>query len=68
MRSKDKRYSQVLKDSGKRPDVVVTSTKSDTMILAELPVSWEDRMEESNALKCEKYTDLTGFEDSSQSN
>ena len=29
-----KHYPQVLKDSGKRPDVVVTSTKSDAMILA----------------------------------
>ena len=33
--------------------------QSQMSILAELTFPWEDRMEESNALKCEKYTDLT---------
>ena len=50
-------YPQLLRDSGRRPDVVLASLSSDTFILVELTVPWEDRIEESNVLKTEKYSD-----------
>ena len=36
----------------------MTSTKTDTVILMELTVPWEDRMELSNVLKEDKYSEL----------
>ena len=50
-------YSQLLRDSGRRPEVVFTSS-SDAFILVELTVPWEDRIEASNVLKTKKYSDL----------
>ena len=52
-------YPQVLAESGKRPDVVLSSTKADTFVLAELTVPWEDRIGQSNTLKEDRYMELT---------
>ena len=52
-------YLQVLAESGKRPDVVLPSTKADTFVLAELTVPWEDRIGQSNTLKEDRYMELT---------
>ena len=48
----------MLRDSGRRPDVVLASLSSDAFILVELTVPWEDRIEASNVLKTEKYSGL----------
>ena len=50
---------KVLQESGKRPDLVMASTATDSFILVELTVPWEDRMDLSNALKSDRYLDLT---------
>ena len=41
-----------------RPDIVITSTNTKTVILVELTVPWEDRLEESHEIKRNKYEDL----------
>ena len=46
-------------ESGQRPDAVMASKKTDTIIIAELTVPWEDRMEQSNVLKENRYSELT---------
>ena len=51
-------YPQLLRDSGRRPDVVLASSSSDAFILIELTVPWVDRIEASNVLKTEKYSGL----------
>ena len=48
----------MLRDSGRRPDVVFASSSSDAFIFVELTVPWEDWIEASNVLKTEKYSDL----------
>ena len=50
-------YPQLIRNSGRRP-AVLASPSSDAFILAELTVPWEDRIEASNMLKTEKYSDL----------
>ena len=52
-------YPQVLVESGKRPEVVLSSSKADTFVLVELTVPWEDMMGRSNSLKEDRYMDLT---------
>ena len=52
-------YPQVLIESGKRPDLVLVSSSTDAIILVELTVPWEDRFQYSNALKADKYADLS---------
>ena len=54
-----KHYPQVIQESGQRPDAVMASKKTDTIIVAELTVPWEDRMEQSNVLKEDRYSELT---------
>ena len=51
-------YPQVLIESGKRPDLVLVSS-TDAIILVELTVPWEDRLQYSNAFKADKYADLS---------
>ena len=41
-----------------RPDLVLTSNSTKTVIVVELTVPWEDRFEESHELKKAKYEDL----------
>ena len=50
---------KVLQESGKQPDLVLASTATDSFILVESTVPWEDRMDLSNALKSDQYLDLT---------
>ena len=50
---------KVLQESGKRPELVLASTATDSFMLVELTVPWEDRMDLSNALKSDRYLDLT---------
>ena len=52
-------YPQVLIESGKKPDLVLVSSSTDAIILVELTVPWEDRLQYSNALKADKYADLS---------
>ena len=53
-------YPQVLIESGKRPDLVLVSSSTDAIILVELTVPpWEDRLQYSNALKADKYANLS---------
>ena len=49
----------MLVENGKRPDTVLVSPSRDAIILMELTVPWEDRLQYSNALKVEKYADLS---------
>ena len=51
-------YPQVPIESGKRPLVLVSSS-TDAIILVELMVPWEDRLQYSNELKADKYADLS---------
>ena len=39
--------------------MVLSSTKADTFVLAELAVPWEDRIGQSNTLKEDRYMELT---------
>ncbi|XP_045174487.2 uncharacterized protein LOC123535800 [Mercenaria mercenaria] len=41
-----------------RPDIVIWSRNQKTVIMVELTVPWEERVEESNELKREKYEEL----------
>ena len=60
-------YPQSLRDSGRMLDVLLASSSSDAFILIELTVPWEDRIEASNVLKTEKYSDLAkDLEDSAR--
>ena len=52
-------YPLVLIESGKRPDSVLVSSSTDDIILVELTVPWEDRLQYSNALEADKYADLS---------
>ena len=52
-------YPQMLIESGKRPDLVLVSSSTDAIILVELTVPWEDRLQYSNALKADKYANLS---------
>ena len=38
-------YHQVLLESGKRPDLMLVWSSTDAIILVELTVPWEDRLE-----------------------
>ena len=46
-----KHYPQVIQESGQRPDAVMASKKTDTIIVAELTVPLEERMEQRNSKK-----------------
>ena len=45
-------------DTNLRPDIVVTSESTKCIILIELTVPWEDRMDESHELKRAKYENI----------
>ena len=51
------KHPQLLRDSGRKPDVVIASSSTDAFILVESTVPWEDRIEVSNVLKTEKYSE-----------
>ena len=52
-------HPQLLRDSSRKPDVILASLSSDFFFLVELRVPREERIEASNVLKTEKYSDLT---------
>ena len=47
----ERQCHKVLQESGERSELVLASTATDSFILVELTVPWEDRMDLSNALK-----------------
>ena len=53
-----KNYPETIRESGMRPDVVLYSQSSKQMILIELTVPYESRMDEANIYKTEKYASL----------
>ena len=53
-------YPQVIKDSGLRPDIALSSESSKKIILVELTVPYESRIETQHLYKTAKYEDLLG--------
>ena len=53
-----KKHPETIRTSGMRPDVVLHSQSSKQMILIELTVPYESRMEEAHIYKTEKYASL----------
>ena len=51
----------MIQESGQKPDAVMASKKTDTIIIAELAIPWEDRMEQSNVLKEDRYSEVTMY-------
>ena len=51
-------YPQVIKQTRLRPDIVLSDTASKQMVLIELTVPYESRIEQAHIYKREKYTDL----------
>ena len=49
----------MLIESGKKSDLVLLSSSTDAIIPVVLTVLWEDRLQCSNALKADKYADLS---------
>ena len=52
------RYPPVIMDTGMRPDLVLTSSKSKRMIIIELTVPFETRIAENHEFKVAKYEEL----------
>ena len=52
-------YPQMLVESVKRSDMVLMSPLTDAIILVELTVPWEDRLEYSNSAQGGKVADLS---------
>ncbi|XP_061747756.1 uncharacterized protein LOC133545995, partial [Nerophis ophidion] len=55
---KQLKFPDVVAKRTLRPDIVLTSVASKQVILLELTVPWEDRMEEANERKSAKYSQL----------
>ncbi|XP_061772124.1 uncharacterized protein LOC133562186 [Nerophis ophidion] len=55
---KQLKFPDVVAKTTLRPDIVLTSVASKQVILLELTVPWEDRMEEANERKSAKYSQL----------
>ena len=51
-------HPNIIKESGLRPDIVLHSQSSKQLILIELTVPYENRIEGAHILKSEKYADL----------
>ena len=51
-------YPQIIKETRQRPDIVFHSPASKRLIMIELTVPYEARIEEANIYKKEKYLDL----------
>lgn len=51
-------YPECIRISKMRPDIVIYSTTAAQLILVELTVPWESRLEEQHTFKLEKYRDL----------
>ncbi|GFO37481.1 reverse transcriptase [Plakobranchus ocellatus] len=53
------RHPDVIRKTALRPDIVIHSASTQQIIMVELTVPYESRMEEAHALKEGKYLDLT---------
>ncbi|XP_053183947.1 LOW QUALITY PROTEIN: uncharacterized protein LOC128367182 [Scomber japonicus] len=53
------KFPEFITSTSLRPDLVLTSPSSKQVLLVELTVPWEDRMEEANERKRLKYQELT---------
>ena len=51
-------YPQIIRKTGLRPDIVLHSQKTKQILLIELTVPYESRIEEAHVYKTEKYADL----------
>ena len=51
-------YPTAIKNTGRRPDIVVHSIEKQELIMIELTVPYETRIEEQHLFKSEKYNDL----------
>ena len=54
-----RRHPGVIAKTGMRPDIVLCSPSTKQLILIELTVPYESRMDEAHIFKSEKYADLT---------
>ena len=52
-------YPRIIKETKLRPDIVIHSASTKQIIMVELTVPYESRMEEANTYKRAKYSDLT---------
>ena len=52
-------YPEAIKATRMIPDIVISSASSRKIIMVELTVPYESRMEEANIFKREKYSDLS---------
>ena len=52
------RHPEIISKSGMRPDIVIHSQSTKQVIMIELTVPYESRMEEAQMYKTEKYADL----------
>ncbi len=55
---KQLRFPEVITETSLRPDIVVFSEKSKQVVMLELTVPWEERMEEASERKKGKYAEL----------
>ena len=51
-------YPEVIKKTGLRPDIVVSSQTAKEILLIELTVPYESRIDDAHVYKTEKYSDL----------
>ena len=52
-------HPSIIKETRLRPDIVIHSASTQQLIMVELTVPYENRMEEAHIYKREKYTNLT---------
>ncbi|RXN15823.1 reverse transcriptase [Labeo rohita] len=52
------KFPEYILSTSLRPDMVITSDASKQVVLVELTVPWEDRMEEAHERKRAKYTEI----------
>ncbi|GFN82122.1 reverse transcriptase [Plakobranchus ocellatus] len=52
-------YPDVIRKTALRPDIVIHSASTQQIIMVELTVPYESRMEEAHAFKVAKYLELT---------
>ena len=53
-------FPEIVARTTLRPDIVLTSLTTKQVVLLELTVPWEDRIEEAHERKRAKYSDLVG--------
>ncbi|KAK3780390.1 hypothetical protein RRG08_062011 [Elysia crispata] len=53
------RHARIIKEARLKPDIVIHSASTQQLIMVELTVPYENRMEEAHIYKREKYLNLT---------